>query len=141
MRANESKFGTAFDCVAQDSDIEVLKTPYRAPRANVVSKRFLCSGRRECFDDLLIFNERQLYCVVREYASYFNRARPHQGIKQQIPAEIRSEGKGKGSGKIISLPVLGERHHDYRRVAWLVDPHWKAQIRFLTTTPLRAMPA
>jgi len=77
VRDNDSKFGTAFDRVAENTGIEVLKIPYRAPRANAVSERLLGSVRRECLDHMLIFGERQLHRVVREYVSYFNRARPH----------------------------------------------------------------
>lgn len=36
VRDNDSKFGTAFDRVATSTGIEVLKIPYRAPRANAV---------------------------------------------------------------------------------------------------------
>ena len=43
------------------------------------------SVRRECLDHLLILPEKQLQRVLRAYVDYFNRARPHQGIRQQIP--------------------------------------------------------
>ena len=62
VRDNDTEFGTAFDHVAQSSCIKVLKTPYRAPRANAVCERFLGSVRRECLDHMLIFSERQLRC-------------------------------------------------------------------------------
>jgi putative transposase len=42
----------------------------------------LRSVRQECLDHLLIFQEKQLQRVLNEYAVYFNRARPHQGIGQ-----------------------------------------------------------
>ena len=35
---------------------------------------------------LLILGEAHLRRVLREYAGYFNHARPHQGIGQAIPA-------------------------------------------------------
>ncbi len=66
---------------------------------------------------MLVLGERQLYQVIKEYVGYFNEARPHQGIEQRIPDEIQSEGKTKSAGKIISFPVLGGLHHDYRRAA------------------------
>lgn len=68
-------------------------------------------------DPLLIIGERQLYEVIREYVAFFNEARPHQGIEQRIPAEVQSDLKREGAGKIISFPVLGGLHHDYRRAA------------------------
>jgi hypothetical protein len=34
---------------------------------------------------MLVLHEKQLQRVLRAYAAYFNRARPHQGIQQQVP--------------------------------------------------------
>ena len=63
--------------------------------------------RRECLDHLLIFSERQLYRVVREYVAYFNRARPHQGLKQQIPEQIENtKVETPVTNKIIPFPGL-----------------------------------
>ena len=46
IRDNDSKFGPSFARVAATSDIKVLRTPYRTPRANAVCERFLGSMRR-----------------------------------------------------------------------------------------------
>jgi transposase InsO family protein len=59
IRDNDSKFGVTFDRVAKSSGIKILKTPYRAPRANAICERFLGSVRRECLDHLLILHEKQ----------------------------------------------------------------------------------
>jgi putative transposase len=118
IRDNDSKFGVGFARLADTSRIEVLKTPYHAPRANAICERFLGSVRRECLDHLLILHEKQLQRVLGAYVQYFNRARPHQGIKQPIPEP--NDGivpPRQNGGKIISCPVLGGLHHDYRRSA------------------------
>jgi putative transposase len=59
IRDNDGKFGVTFDRVAKTSHIEMLKTPYSAPRANAICERFLGSVRRECLDHLLILHEKQ----------------------------------------------------------------------------------
>ena len=64
---------------------------------------------------MLILSERHLAKVVREYAGYFNFARPHQGIGQRIP--VPSKVEPPQTGKVIAFPVLGGLHHDYRRAA------------------------
>jgi putative transposase len=118
IRDNDAKFGVGFARVAQTSNIEILKTPYYAPRTNAICERFLGSVRRECLDHLLILHEKQLQRVLNAYVCYFNRARPHQGIKQQIPE--RSAGSVQEDhtrGKVIALPILGGLYHDYRRSA------------------------
>ena len=117
IRDNDGKFGTRFDQVAKRTGIEVLKIPYRAPQANAICERFLGSVRRECLDHLLIVGERQLYRVIREYLNYFNRARPRQGLGQRTPEGPRSAETERSAGKILSFPVLGALHHDYRRAA------------------------
>lgn len=66
---------------------------------------------------MLILGESHLYRVIKEYVKYFNQARPHQGIEQEIPEGNLSERKDERKGKIIVFPVLDGLHHDYRRVA------------------------
>jgi putative transposase len=115
---NDSKFGSCFRRVAKTSGIKLLKTPYHAPRANAVCERFLRSVRQECLDHLLILQERQLQRVLNEYVTYFNQARPHQGIGQQIPEPSRSALSSHHAGeKVIALPVMGGLYHDYRWAA------------------------
>jgi putative transposase len=118
IRDNDSKFGPCFARVATTSGIKLLKTPYHAPRANAICERFLRSVRQECLDHLLIFQEKRLQRVLNGYVAYFNRARPHQGIGQQIPEPSRSATSSHQEGeKVIALPVLGGLHHDYRWAA------------------------
>ena len=96
----------------------MLTTPYQTPRANAICERFLLSVRRECLDYLLILHEKQLHRVLDAYVQYFNRARPHQGIKQQIPeTQAGPVPADRAGGKVLSFPVLGGLHHDYRRSA------------------------
>ena len=78
IRDNDSKFGVGFDWVAQTSHIEMLTTPYHAPRANAICERFLGSVRRECLDHLLILQEKRLHRVLNAYVAYFNQARPQE---------------------------------------------------------------
>ena len=81
-------------------------------------ERFLGSVRRECLDHLFILHEKQLHRVLHASVQYFNQARPHQGIRQQIPQQkaglVPADHAG---GKVFTLPVLGGLHHDYRRCA------------------------
>ncbi|HEY6285984.1 MAG TPA: integrase core domain-containing protein [Ktedonobacteraceae bacterium] len=115
---HDSKFGSCFARVATTSAIELLRTAYHAPRANAICERFLRSVRQECLDHLFIFHEKQLQRVLNAYVSYFNRARPHQGIQQQIPEKRRLSGSAEHTGgKVMAVPILAGLHHDYQRVA------------------------
>jgi putative transposase len=119
IRDNDKKYGQRFTRVAEDRQIEVLKTPVEAPRANSICERFIGSVRRECLDHVLILSERHLHRVIGEYVAYFNRARPHQGIGQRIPEppEDILSADMELSSRIVGYPVLGGLHHDYRRIA------------------------
>jgi putative transposase len=118
IRDNDRKFGQHFARVATTSAIKVLRTPHRTPQANAVCERFLGSVRRECLNHFLIFHEKQLYRLLKAYMVYFNHARPHQGIQQQIPVpSVPFAHEHDASEKLISVPVLGGLHHDYQRAA------------------------
>ena len=118
IRDRDNKFGPSFARVAASSGIKLRKTPYHAPRANAICERFLGSVRRECLDHLLILQEKQMDRVLHAYIQYFNQARPHQGIRQQIPQRYGEPvPPHRDDGKILALHVLGGLHHDYRRSA------------------------
>lgn len=118
IRDNDAKYGPCFDHLAAGSGIRVLRTPVRAPQANATCERFLGSVRRECLDHLLVLGEGHLRRVLCAYVAYFNRARPHQGIAQAIPAGARAaEPHDMVGGRVVGFPVLSGLHHDYRRIA------------------------
>ncbi len=119
---NDSKFGPQFARAGETSGIELIHTPFRAPRANALCERFLGSVRRECLDHLLILHARHLSRVLKAYVAYVNHDRPHQGIGQAIPATVATKAvttkqpPPRGAGPIRAVPILGGLHHAYRRV-------------------------
>ena len=52
----DSKFTTNFDHVFVSEGMEIVRTPFRAPKANAIAERWVCSVRHECLDHLLILN-------------------------------------------------------------------------------------
>ena len=100
------------------SGIQVLTTPIKAPRANAICERLLGSVRRECLDHLLIVSEGHLRRILMEYAEYFNRSRPHQGINQRVPEPgATAASPVDGGAQVVAFPVLGGLHHAYRKAA------------------------
>ena len=116
IRDRDTKYGQRFSRVAATSGIKLLKTPYRAPRANAYCERLIGSLRRECLDYLLVLHSRQLQHHVSEFVAYYNHSRPHQGIDQRVPADLGRHALPT-RGKITSVPVLDGLHHSYKRVA------------------------
>jgi len=70
--------------------------------------------RRKWTYRLLIVNERHLYRVLNKYITYYNEARPHQGIEQQTPI---ASNRSMYEGDIRCRDVLGGIIHDYYRQA------------------------
>jgi putative transposase len=62
----DSKFTRAFDEASRSEDVEIMRTPFRAPKANAYAERCVGTVRRDCLDWLLISSRRQL---ERSYAS------------------------------------------------------------------------
>jgi putative transposase len=114
IRDNDKKFTQSFDTVFRAEGIDVIRTPYRAPNANAFAERWIRSAREECLDKLLIINQAHLRRVMREYMAFFNTARPHQGLDQQLPVPKMPHGN---TGPVRSRAVLGGIVHDYYRDA------------------------
>jgi putative transposase len=109
---NDRKFTASFDTVFSSEGIEILHTPYRAPRANAFAERWIRSVRQECLDHILILNESHLHRVLRAYGEYYNHARPHQGLDQRFPISGPVSTTG---GLIRRRDILGGVIHDYYR--------------------------
>ena len=118
IRDNDNKFGGKFASVADGTGIEVVKTPPHAPNLNPICERFLGSVSRDCLDHLVILSERQLHRVLKAYVeTYFNRARPHQGLCQRIPSCANSRSRSEIGRTVAAIPLLGGLHHEYRWAA------------------------
>ena len=103
--------------MAVGTGIDVVKIPPRSPNLNPICEGFLGSVRRECLDHVIILSERQLHRVLKEYiTSYFNCARPHQGLGQRIPVAT-SQSVPTNYKKVVAFPILGGLHHDYQCAA------------------------
>lgn len=109
----DAKFTASFDQVFASEGIEIVLTPYCAPKANAFAERWVRSVREECLDHLLIVGQRHLRRVLADYGQYYNTARPHQGIQQQAPIPFPPVQ----SGSVARRDVLGRIIHDYYRQA------------------------
>jgi len=114
LHDRDSKFGEAFDAFAEASGTKIIKLPARPPNLNAYAERWVRSVREEGLDQIIVLSGRHLRYVLKEYAEYFMKRRPHQGLKQQIPDN--REGPP-GTGCVRSRHVLGGLINDYYREA------------------------
>jgi len=85
IRDRDTKFTTTFDAVFTGAGIRILRSPAQAPRANAIMERWIGGCRRELLDNTLIWNQRHLLQVLREYETHHNQHRPHRSLDQAAP--------------------------------------------------------
>ena len=69
--------------------------------------------RREALDWLLIFGERHLRMVLRQYIDHYNRQRPHLALDLRPPEPVAASG----SGPILRHQRLNGLINEYSRAA------------------------
>jgi len=112
----DNVYGKDFDTRLAALGVIGIRTPYRAPKANAIAESLAGTLRRECLDHIILLNEGHLVRVLREFAAYYNRDRPHRSLELSPP--LRSPSPPLVSqGAIVSKPVLGGLHHVYSRAA------------------------
>jgi transposase InsO family protein len=114
IRDRDSKFVPAFDAVFQSEGVTIVRTPYRAPNANAVAERWVRSVRQECLDHLLLVGEAHLRRALAVYVSFYNQARPHQGLDQRTPVTTPPPAN---PGPIRCRTLLGGLLRSYDREA------------------------
>ena len=100
-------------------NVRGIPTPYYAPNANAFVERFNRSLREEALNHFVFLSGNHLQRIVNEYVQYYNEARPSQGTGEipRPPPDLTLRDAPGGGDKIVSKPVLGGLHHDYRRAA------------------------
>ncbi len=119
IRDRDTKYTAGFDAVFQTENIEIIKSPPRAPRANAHCERVIGTLRREVLDNVLIFNEAHARRVLAEYQRHYNAHRPHRALNQlspdahQQPAPVHDPG----ARRVLRTRVLGGVINEYRYTA------------------------
>jgi putative transposase len=81
----DASFTAAFDAVFRAAGVRIIRSAGQAPRMNSIIERWIGSCRRELLDRTLIWNQRHLVIVLREYEDFYNTHRPHRTLKQAAP--------------------------------------------------------
>ncbi len=85
LHDRDASFTAAFDAVFQAGGARVVRSAIQAPRMNSIMERWIGSCRRELLDRALIWNQRHLMTVLREYEDFYNTHRPHRTLNQAAP--------------------------------------------------------
>ncbi|WP_170990848.1 integrase core domain-containing protein [Herbidospora galbida] len=115
----DAKFTAVFDEVFTSLGARVIKTPVRAPRANAIAERWVGTVRRECTDQLLIYDEGHLRRVLQRYQRHYNQHRPHRSRDHRPPQppHDRATPTDLDQVRLQRRQVLDGLINQYRRAA------------------------
>ncbi|MGE3173056.1 MAG: integrase core domain-containing protein [Planctomycetota bacterium] len=109
----DTKFSEAFRTALLRGGIKSLVTPARAPNANAHAERFVRSIKDECLRRVVLVGEESLHRALREYVTWYNRERNHQGIGNALIDPCPSDVGG--TGRVVRRSRLGGLLNFYRR--------------------------
>jgi transposase InsO family protein len=115
LRDRDGKYGEDFVRRVESMTIKQVLISARSPWQNPYVERVIGSIRRECVDHVIIFNERHLRRVLKEYFTYYHGHRTHLGLEKDCPRPRPVEPPD--LGLIHSEPMVGGLHHRYSRQA------------------------
>jgi transposase InsO family protein len=115
IRDRDGIYGFDFTRRVSSMGIKQIRTARRSPWQNPFVERVIGSIRRECLDHVIVFDERHLKRVLREYVDYYHRSRTHLGLEKDCPETRPVESLELGD--IHAEPILGGLHHRYTRRA------------------------
>jgi transposase InsO family protein len=92
LHDRDASFTAAFDAVFRAAGVRIIHSAVQAPRMNSVMERWIGSCRRELLDRTLVWNQRHLMIVLREYEDFYNTHRPHRTLKQAAPLRRLPDG-------------------------------------------------
>ncbi len=113
----DSKFSGPLDDVFSTGGTEVIRIPYRAPRANAFAERWVLTVRTECLDWILVRSRHHFERLLRDYIEHYGRARPHRGLDLNTPQSPSDPPECRGTARLKRRNVLGGLIHEYERAA------------------------
>jgi putative transposase len=113
IRHRDKRYGKLFREGIKHFNIKQIVTAYRSPWENGYAEWVIRSIKRKCLDHVIILNEIHLRKILTYYVSYYNKYRPHLGIKKDSP----EGGPVQIIGGIEKFPVLNGLYHIYFRQA------------------------
>ena len=121
LKDGDAKFTEKFDEVFRSVGIKVKKLPFASPNLNAFAERFVQSIKSECLNQFVVFGERHLEYLIREYETYYNTVRPHQGIENRTigMTALSPPGSSPPAPNEIECDVRlgGLLRHYYRKTA------------------------
>jgi putative transposase len=124
LHDRDASFTAAFDAVFQAAGIRTVRSAVQAPRMNSIMERWIGSCRHELLNRTLVWNQRHLMIVLREYEDFYNTHRPYRTLKQAAPLRPLPGGVADlDHFRIQRRDRAGGVIHEYRLLAWVIGIH------------------
>jgi transposase InsO family protein len=118
LHDRDVSFTAAFDEVFRAAGVRIVRSAVQAPRMNSIMERWIGSCRRELLDRTLVWNQRHLMTVLREYEDFYNTHRPHRALDQAAPLRPLPDGvTDLDHLRVQRRDRAGGVIHEYRLVA------------------------
>jgi putative transposase len=75
----DGKYCPAFPQIIDEAGVKRVPLPPRSPNLNAYAERWVRSVKEECLAQMILFGERSLSYVLKEYVAHYHQERPHQG--------------------------------------------------------------
>lgn len=111
----DTKYTESFDKIFELEGTEPVKLPARSPNLNAFAERFVRSIKDECLSHLVLFGEKSLRHVLKEYLAHYHSERNHQGIGNAVP--FPNKHVSDVTGDVVKSERLGGLLNFYYRDA------------------------
>jgi len=128
LHDRDTKYTASFDAIFEAADVEIVKTPVKAPNANAFAESWIGKCKFEALDHFFCFGLAHLDHIAQRYVRFHNTVRPHQGLgnvpipdREKIPEGEKPPPENESTapiGKVGCEEWLGGLlKHYYKKVA------------------------
>jgi putative transposase len=109
IRDHDGIYGQNFRGRIKPLGIEEVVIAYRSPWQNPHVKRLIGSIRRECLNQMIVFNEARLLRILAEHFRYYHESPTYLSLDHKPPISRGVEPPEQGA--VTSIPQGGGLHH------------------------------
>ncbi len=108
-------FSKAFIAILKAGGVKSVKIPAQSPNCNPYAERFVKTIKYESLNHFVIFGERHLRHLIKEFVEHYMTERFHQGIGGQLIRNVGPTNDNGADGKVACRSRLGGLLNYYHR--------------------------
>ena len=110
-------FTEAFVAILKAGGVKSVKIPAQGPNCNPHAERFVENIKYECLNNFVIFGERHLRHLIKEFIEHYMTERFHQGIGGELIRNVGQMNDNRTDGEVACRSRLGGMLNYYYREA------------------------